>query len=122
MTTKKKYTGPWNRQCPYCFGRRVQQDSQVLIEGGERYFEWLDSATCITCRKGWVDTDVVVAGCPHCGVHYGGDITTEEVSYRRQDGTVIEYVALMLCQECGCFYDQETSEIIAAETITWLRD
>ena len=96
-----KYVGPWNKQCPYCFARKVRQDVHVFLEDGIRHEEFEDSANCLKCGKAWQAYEVQIPACVVCGVHHSFDICNE-TPYKRSDGTIHHY-ALMICHNCGTF-------------------
>ena len=111
-----KYVGPWNKQCPYCFSKKVREDVTVHIEDGIRYEESEKSAGCLKCGASWQFYEVQVPGCVVCGVHHSYDIGGDETSYKRLDGT-IHNDPLMICHNCGTYTDQTTGEVIPEENV-----
>jgi hypothetical protein len=107
-----KYTGPWNKQCPYCGSHKVKQQGEWQWEDGEKYWEPYDSAVCLKCGAAWLDYEASTDPCPGCGVHHSHDITTEDA----------HRIAYYACKACGCIYTQDSGRLVDISTIEWKDD
>ena len=121
MAKKRKYTGEWDTQCPYCLSKRIKVDGywDVWTDEGRKHREWVekDTASCLACGRNWMSERIYPPGCPHCGCIYALDMTNvpETAEEAAKTGTAVG-VPAWCCRKCGSTIDQDTGKVLVAGT------
>ena len=80
-----RYSGDWNRQCPYCLSKKVAEEGSWESEDGERWWQSDYCASCKKCGESWDQSEIQPDGCPNCGCYHSGTLTRNPQNGRQSD-------------------------------------